>query len=130
MSFLAQLKIEDKVMNVLECFFEFSKATDHSGRPTQHLKGGQISILIESTQEIDFLEWCHSSEVKGGDIIFFKRDMMASAKRVEFNNAYCINYMEEFSAEGSVPMKTRIIISAEEITVNGTSFLNNWPTRS
>ena len=37
MSFLARLTIEEKVMNVLECFFEFRMGTDNTGRPVQNL---------------------------------------------------------------------------------------------
>ena len=33
---------------------------------------------------------------------------------------------EEFDAEGSEPLKTRILISAKEITVKDTTFTNNW----
>jgi len=129
MSFLAQLTIEDKIMNVLECSFEFRVGTDNTGRPVQRLNGGEISILIESTSDIDFLEWVVMNTSKNGDLIFFKRDMLASAKTVNFANGFCINYSEEFSSEGSIPMKTRITISAEEITVNSYSYFKNWPTR-
>lgn len=128
MSFLAQLTIEDKEMNVLECTFRFSQGIDHGGRPTTLPRGGIIHILLESTDRTGFFEWMISRNMlKDGEIIFFKRDMMASAKTIKFKGAYCIDYMEEFNAEGEYPMRTRIQVSAEEINVNGTTYTNTWP---
>ena len=126
MSFLAKLSLEDftgeEGLNVLECSYEFNAATDRRGQRTEHPTGGQISLLIESSQKVDFLEWMISGERKDGEIIFYKRDMMASERKVVFHRADCIHYAEEFVADGKLPMKTRIIIAPFIITVDDTKF--------
>ena len=127
MSFLAQLTIDEDTMNVLRCSFSFEQGADVTGRPSQQPRGGQISVLIESTNKTDFLEWMISNDMtKSGEVIFYKRDNMSSLKTVQFTDAYCLSYQEEFDAEGSEPLKTRILISAKEITVKDTTFTNNW----
>ncbi|WP_452223839.1 type VI secretion system tube protein TssD, partial [Lacinutrix chionoecetis] len=96
---------------------------DNSGRPSQKPRGGQITILIESTNKTDFLEWMISSNMtKNGSVIFYKRDNMSSLKTVKFKDAYCLDYVEDFDAVSSQPLKTRIVISAQEISVKGTKF--------
>ena len=127
MSFLSQLTIDEDTMNVLHCSFSFEQGSDVTGRPSQQPRGGRMSILLESTNKTNFLEWMISSDMtKNGEIIFYKRDNMSSLKTVQFTDAYCLSYNEEFDAEGSEPLRTRITISAKEITVKDTTFTNNW----
>jgi hypothetical protein len=127
MSFLAKLtfydqgELEEDFHNILECSFEFNVATDRRGKRTENLRGGQISLLLESSQKEDFLQWMMDpNENRDGEIIFYKRDMMASAKKVFFGVADCIHYSEEFNAVGAIPMKTRITIAPFVIAVGDT----------
>ena len=130
MSFLAKLNIDDNEMNVLECSFGFHQGADNSGRPSQKPRGGQITILIESTNKTDFLEWMISSNMtKNGNIVFYKRDNMSSLKTVDFSEAYCLDYVEDFDAVSAEPLKTRVVISAKEISIKGTTYKNNWPAK-
>ncbi len=98
MSFLSQMIIEDDTMNVLSCSFSFQQGSDSTGKPSQRPKGGQITVVIESTNKTDF----------------------------KFKEAYCLNYDEDFDAVNDNPLKTRIVISAKEVTVKDTTFINNW----
>ncbi len=127
-SFLAKLTFFDSSgsaekdsINVLECSFEFNVATNRRGKRTEELRGGRISLLIESSNKEDFLQWMMDAEEnRDGEIIFYKRDMMASAKKVFFGLGDCIHYSEEFSSTGDVPMKTRIVIAPFVISVGDT----------
>jgi len=130
MSFLSKLTIDDESMNVLKCSFSFEQGADNTGRPSQRPKGGQISILIESTNKTDFLEWMISPNmVKSGEIIFYKRDNLSSLKTIVFKDAYCLKYLEDFDSVSDEPLKTSLVISAKEITVKDTTFKNNWPNK-
>ncbi len=127
MSFLSQLTIADDTMNVLRCSFNFEQGADAAGKPSQRPSGGKLIILIESTSKTDFLEWMISPNMtKNGEVVFYKRDNMSSLKTITFKNAYCLSYQEDFDAEGNQPLKTRIVVSAKEITVKDTTFFNNW----
>ncbi|PIE48312.1 MAG: hypothetical protein CSA40_01100 [Flavobacteriales bacterium] len=127
MSFLSQMIIEDDTMNVLSCSFSFQQGADSTGKPSQRPKGGQITVVIESTNKTDFLEWMISPNMtKDGEITFYKRDNMSSLKTIKFKEAYCLNYDEDFDAVNDNPLKTRIVISAKEVTVKDTTFVNNW----
>ncbi len=131
MSFLSQLTIDDDTMNVLKCSFSFEQGADNTGRPSQKPRGGQVNILIESTNKTDFLEWMISSNMaKDGEVIFYKRDNMSSLKTIKFKEAYCLSYNEDFDAVSDEPLKTHIVISAKEISVKGTTFKNHWPDKA
>jgi len=130
MSFLSKLTIDGETMNVLKCSFSFEQGADITGRPSQRPRGGQISVLIESTNKTDFLDWMISPNmIKDGEIIFYKRDNLSSLKTVVFKEAYCLNYHEDFDAVSDQPLKTRITISAKELKVKDTTFKNNWPDK-
>ncbi|MGB0879690.1 MAG: type VI secretion system tube protein TssD [Polaribacter sp.] len=130
MSFLSQLTIDGDTMNVLRCSFNFEQGSDTTGKPSQRPRGGQITILVESTNKTDFLEWTISPNMtKDGEVIFYKRDNMSSLKTIKFKGAYCLKYQEDFDAVSNEPLKTRIVISAKEIKVKDTTFKNHWPDR-
>ncbi len=130
MSFLAKVTIDDITMNVLRCNFAFEQGSDVTGRPSQRPRGGQIRLLIESTNKTDFLEWTISPNMtKDGEIIFYKRDNMSSLKTVNFKSAYCLRYEEDFDAVNDQPLQTLLLISAKEITVKDTTYTNNWPSK-
>ncbi len=127
MSFLAKLTIEDVEMNVLECSFEFIQSIDSNGRPNGRPRGGLISLLIESTNSTDFLSWMISTgDYKDGEIVFYKRDIMSSNKTLHFHDAFCVGYLEQFNAENSVPMRTKLTLSARVMGVNSTEYVNTW----
>jgi Hemolysin coregulated protein Hcp (TssD) len=124
MSFLAKLEFNDSeiVFNVLECSFEFNVSTDKRGRAAEAMHGGRINVLLESTEEEDFLLWIMQREHKSGTITFVRRDAMASTKKITFTRALCSHYAEEFNSSGSVPMRTDLIIVPEKIDIEGTVF--------
>ena len=62
-------------------------------------KGGQITLLIESTAKTDFLDWVISDDMsKDGAIVFTKRENIGSLKKLAFKDAYCLEYEEIFDA--------------------------------
>jgi hypothetical protein len=126
MSFLAKLTFKDggteeSSHNVLKCSFEFNVATDRRGKRIEDLRGGQITIQIESSDKDDFLQWMDDTqELRDGEILFYKRDMMATSKKITFSNADCTYYSEEFNADGDVPMRTRLIIAPHMMSIGET----------
>ena len=130
MSFLSTLILDDEELNLLDCSFTFTQGMDYTGRPSEKPRGGQIRLLIEGTAKTDFLEWMISpSLTKKGSITFYRRDTMAGLKKVEFQEAHCVEYSESFNATDNQPLKISLLITAKEISVKGTTFKNNWPSK-
>ncbi len=131
MSFLAKINLDGEELNILDCSFTFRQDTDSTGRPVEKPKGGRIRLLVESTAKTDFLEWAISpTTTKKGEITFYKRDNMSSLKKVNFKGAYCIEYTEHFNAINSQPLQIHLVLSAQEISIKGTTFTNQWPSKA
>ncbi|TDO82986.1 hypothetical protein EV143_102247 [Flavobacterium chryseum] len=127
MSFLAKLELDNEVFNVLQFDVSFVQNVDNNGKPASKAKGGQIRLIIETTQTDLFSDWMVShTSVKDGKIIFYRRDAMSTMKKVSFNKGYCISLQKKFNSEGTVPMTTEILITCNEIKVGNTVFDNNW----
>lgn len=133
MSFKATLHVEDKEYKVLDCEYELSQAIDHKHKPTARPKGGLINLTVETSKEDAtsdrfLFDWMASDgQIQNGHINFLKPDTMATLKKLEFSNAYCVNYKERFTGQGTEPMKIELIISAETIGLGGSSeHTNSW----
>ncbi|WP_289040554.1 type VI secretion system tube protein TssD [uncultured Zobellia sp.] len=127
MSFLAKLTIEDEETSVLECSYDFNQNIGHDGRPVELPRAGLIHLLLESTSNTDILAWMVMPDTfKDGEIVFYNRDSMSSNKTLSFHDGICVSYHEEFNAENTLPMKTRIAISARAIDINDVSYENPW----
>jgi len=131
MSFLAKLSIDGEEFNILRCDFGIKQNSDETGRPSAKPKGGQINLLIESNIKIDFFEWASSgSATKSGEIVYYRRDNVSSLKKLEFREAYCLEYKECFDAIDSQPLQILLTLSAKELVMRGSTFENNWPLKS
>jgi hypothetical protein len=127
MSFLAKLEVDNESFNVLEFDVTFTQATDNNGKPANKAKGGQIRLVVESTGTDLFSGWMVSQmSTKDGKIIFYRRDAMSTMKNVNFIKGYCISFHKSFRNEGTIPMRTEILITASEIKIGNTAFENNW----
>jgi len=127
MSFLAKLNIDDASVTLLDCSFNINQGADYSGKPSRRSQGGQITINIEGSKKIDFLEWIVSEKtIKEGEIIFYKRDSLSTLKKIKFKDAYCLNYKETFDADNGQPLKIIVVLSAKSIGVDDAKYDNLW----
>ncbi|WP_456312377.1 type VI secretion system tube protein TssD [Pseudomonas shirazensis] len=127
MSFLSKLHIDGQEFNILDFDTEFTQGKDATGKPIGEPKGGTIKIIIEATQNTDFLSWMlNNSLTKDGKIVFYRRDAMSKMKELKFTKAFCINYREQFTSTNEVPMKITLELIAREITFGDAKFANNW----
>jgi hypothetical protein len=134
MALHGSLKIGGRTYGVVECDYEFTQGVDDTGKPTARPKGGQIRIVMPSTNDDDmfFYNWMfHKSEAKAGILRFclYSNDNKRSYKTVSFANAYCIGLRDVFSDHDAKLMYTTITISAQVImigSVNSSTFVNAW----
>lgn len=100
MSFLAKLELDNEIFNVLEFEIHFTQQTDSNGKPASKTKGGQIKLVVESTQTDLFSDWMVSkTSVKDGTIIFYRRDAMSTMKNVVFKKPIVFLSEKSFKAK-------------------------------
>jgi hypothetical protein len=128
MAFLAKLKIGESSYNVISADYEvLQPIDDRTHMPNANVKLGFINIIIESSTKVEFLEWATKRMRKSGKIIFYKKDNNATMKSLDFKDAYCVHYKEIFEADGAVPMRTILKITAREIESMGIVRAEKWP---
>jgi hypothetical protein len=127
MSFNGILEVDNKKHRVLNFNIRISQRVDETGRPNSNPAGGMFVITLESTENSDFLDWAISPDMtKSGKIVFQRRDNDTSLRSYEFKEAYCIDFVEDFSAESSTSMKFRIVISAKSVKSGIAELTKNW----
>jgi len=126
MSFLAKLVIDDQEYNVLSFSFDVEQQTHHgSARPSGVPIINYLNVIIESASNSGFFGWSISPyEQKDGEIIFYKRDAMASSRTLKFTGAFCINYNETFESNSKSPMVTSIVLATETIELDDSKYIN------
>ena len=65
-----------------------------------------------------------------GFVHLYREDTKAKLKTISFFNAYCVDMGVHFSATGSGPMLTSIVISPQRVAVGAVVHDNNWPVES
>ena len=127
MSFKLKLKVGGKEVNVLNLSYALKQETDATGRPSSITRGGKIKLTIESTGDTTFFEWmCNSFERKDGSIVFIKRDSDATLKELNFKEAYLVDYLENYDADGRNPVTETFTLSSREIGLGSGSHVNEW----
>ena len=67
--------------------------------------------------------WAMTSSPKNGEIVF-RSKTANSPLRIMFNNAYCVSFQRQVgNASGMI---SKLLISPDEILMNGISFDNHW----
>ena len=127
MSFKAILKVVGQEFTVLNCSYGLHQETDATGRPSSITRGGKITIEVESTDSTSLSDWMFNNfERHDGSIMFLKRDTEATAKELNFTEAYAVKYTENFDSTGKNPMTETITISAKTIGIGNGEHINEW----
>ena len=127
MSFKVKLELDGKTYNVLSCRYELTQNRDKTGLPKGMPEGGEIHLRLESTGEPDLFKWMNSvSETKDGKIIYYRRDAMSKLQELSFKKAFCISFTEDFNANSTEPLQIELILSAQQLIVNGVPHNKQW----
>ena len=121
MSFKATFKFDggnDDGYDVLSCNYSFNQAVDQKGQVASIVRGGNISVQVEASDDDSIVEWMIDPFKKvNGSITFMKLDQDSTMKEVSFEDGYCVQYSEVFNSSNNSPMLLSLTISAKKITV-------------
>lgn len=115
--------LDGKEYEMSQFNISFGQSVDHKGQPQDEVRGGRMLISLSQTLPDSLYRWAMTSIPKNGEVVF--RSKTANAPfRVIFINAYCVNF--ERSIDINTGIYSELIISPDEIHVNGISFDNHW----
>lgn len=115
--------LDGKEYEMSQFNISFGQSVDYKGQPQDEVRGGRMLISLTQTLPDSLYRWAMTSIPKNGEVVF--RSKTANAPfRVIFINAYCVNF--ERLIDVNIGIYSELIISPDEIRVNGISFDNHW----
>lgn len=128
-SFRASFEFGGKEFDVLNAEYILNRNTDDKGKPSSSVKGGRVTLTVESTADTSVIESMVNNQFKAveGKIVFKKTDEDSKMKEVEFKNAYIVYFKEELDVNNEIPMKLTVTFSAEELSIGNAVLENRWP---
>ena len=127
MSFLAKLNIDDAEYMVMNFHLGMEQRLGTNGAAIQKPVGGILSFELESSSTTDFFDWMVSpNKKKDGSITFFRRDAMSRMRKVDFFEAICFKFDEQYTSAGESAMTVKVSISARKIQMEDVFVENEW----
>lgn len=115
--------LDGKEYEMSQFNISFNQLVDHKGQPQDETRGGRMLIGLTQTLPDSLYRWAMTSTPKNGEIVFRSKTTNAPL-RLEFMNAYCVNFERLINAGTGVC--SELLISPDEIVINGISFDNHW----
>ncbi len=127
MIFKAELILEGNTYLLNSLTFQLNQAIDKFGRPSSITKGGKIEIELFTVEDDVIFDWMvHPRKTLNGNINLYEADNETKFKEMKFENAYCIEYFEIFDHSISESMVTKLIVSAEKLSIGTIELDNQW----
>jgi hypothetical protein len=117
------LVLDGKEYEASQFSVSFNQAIDRKGQPQDEIRGGRMLVTLTQALPESVYRWAVKTEPKNGELVF-RSPSANSPFRIEFINAYCVNFKRDIVRGGGGG--TTLFISPDEIYVNGISFDNHW----
>lgn len=114
---------EGKEFELAQFGISFGQSVDYKGQPQNEVRGGRILLSLTEAVPDNIYDWAMTSYTKNG-VIEFRSKTANSPLKIEFTNGYCVNF--ERVIDLNIGLKTALIISPEEVSINGMSIDNCW----
>ena len=115
--------LDGKEYEVEQFSVSFGQGVDYKGQPQDETRGGQIMLLLSEAVPNNIYKWAMTSTPKDG-MIEFRSKTTNPPLKVEFVNGYCVNF--DRTIDEGTGLSTSMMISAEEVTINGINMENHW----
>lgn len=116
-----------KEREVLSVSYEFNQDKDIQGQMTGIPRGGFIRVRVKALNDgtPELLSWMTDPRLlKNGKISFKETKTGQKMKDIEFTDAYCVGFEEDW--EDTVGHFEEILISCREIKFGNIRYTNDW----
>lgn len=116
-----------KDREVLSITYEFNQAKDIQGQLTGIPRGGFIKIRVKALNDgtPELLSWMVEPRMlKNGKITFKETKSGQKMKEIEFTDAYCVGFEEDW--EDTVGHFEEILITCKTIQFGNVKYENDW----
>lgn len=126
----AILKVNNSEYDILRFNHKFQRDIDAKGRPCSNYYGGEMSVMLESTDSIQLFQQMIRKDMPtvDGSIEVLSGSDEVCVKRIDFKEAYIYSYGEQMQSASPLPMTTTIMISPMRLDFNNLLRLDRlWP---
>lgn len=101
MSFQATVEIGSTTFSLEYYRSKFKQAEELNGKPAPEVRGGEIWIIVEASEDDTFSSWISDATAsKSGTINLYTYDQEEQVfKKIEFSGAYITHFMEWYANE-------------------------------
>jgi hypothetical protein len=132
MAHTGKFKLDGKEADIVNVSYHLDRGINEKGKPSTLVRNFQITITIASDDKlknaaIDWLkEGNGAKKGKKGEVIIHDEEGK-EFKKIEFENAFIINYNENFSYGMSDNVQETFTITAEKVKIGTADFDFKWP---
>lgn len=127
----ATIKLDGKESNVLAFHYDFGRNIEENGRVATRVRKGLITITLHSDEphKEAMLNWlAKPDQSKEGELIIYSDDEKKKIfKTIKFENAFIIEYSEDYAQGASSNVRETFTISSEKVTIGAAAFDFKWP---
>lgn len=129
MAYKTTLEMAGKKYDVLSASWAFNRSVDAKGKPSSGVYGGEISLMIESSDDVTIMETMLNSQTKAqkGTITFDKGTADGQLKKLEFVDGFITSYSEGIQAGGADAGTISFVITARKFQMGNAVHENEWP---
>lgn len=127
----ATFKLDGKESDIKSFSYAFSRITEDNGRPAARVRRGAITITIASDDKHKeaIINWlAKPDQAKEGEVLIYEDDEKTKVlKTIKFENAFVVDYMENYDDANNLNTRETFTISSEKITIGSAKFDFKWP---
>jgi len=122
---VASFLLDGKEYGVENFHIVFAQPNDFKGQPQHETRGGQFTLVLTQAADDNLYLWAKTATLLKNGQVFFKTDLGIRILTILFQKAYCVNLTLKINASSGT--STTLIISPEDISLNGVEHTNLWP---
>jgi hypothetical protein len=123
----AELVLEGNTYLLNSVSVEIEQNADQFGRPSSAAKGGKLEIELFSVEDDTIFDWMvHTKKTLNGSINLYEADYDTKVKEIKFEDAFCIEFSEQFTEAAEDNLVTKFKISAEKLSIGNIDLDNQW----
>ena len=132
MAHTGKFELDGKKAELLNLAYRFERGTTDKGKPSTKIRRCEISVTIASDDGLknSAIEWLAegngSKKDKKGSIIIFDEEEQ-EFKKIDFENAFLVDYQENFNYGQDQNVLETFTISPEKVTIGSAAFDFKWP---
>jgi hypothetical protein len=120
MAFEATLNVDGNAYSIHWMHLELNRKEDQRGRPASRPEW-TLLITMDVMEDSTIKNWMIDPHMqKDGKVILSRIDESATFKEIEFKQAVCVNYSDDFMADMNF-MTSQILITGGELVINKTT---------